>query len=304
MERNVQYITDAFARLDHSSWCRRILGITSSKQDPRESIGEVDGLGYNLIQFNCFNFVLTEKDYNSHEPDVRKRLKYYTWNSDFHFKAWRYYPGTDLIATGGHKPTFPQDIVEHLFPAKFISRHYMFRSLEHGMRKVFKERLPRYDPEERAIPWHGHYNNLKPDPNYFIADSLKLSKYGEDGRWVLEKKFDAYFGAWKPPNKDDHFSNEDLSKNIDAVRADLQRQFDAIYRLPPIRLYLALKKLLERLQKHHALEPSENVAEFFFSAILTSLPPLQNILAITYSWKIARRRSNCRPGPIQVSSSE
>ena len=212
-----------------------------------ESVEEVDRLGYNLIQFNCFNFLLTEKDYNSHEPDVRKRLKYYTWNSDFHFKAWKYYPGIDLIATGGHKPTFPQGTEEHVFPAKFISRHYMFRSLEHGMRKIFKERLPRYDPEERAIRWHVHYDNLKPDPSYFIVDSLKLNRYDEDGRWVLEKKFDAYFGAWKPLNTDEHLSNDELSRKIDAISKDLQRQFDAIYRLPPIRLYLALKRLLERL---------------------------------------------------------
>jgi len=76
---------------------------------------------------------------------------------------------------------------------------------------------------------------------------LKLNRYDEDGNWVLEKKFDAYFGAWKPPNTDEHFSNEDLSKKIDTTRTDLQRQLDAIYRLPPIRLYLALKRLIGRL---------------------------------------------------------
>jgi hypothetical protein len=211
-----------------------------------EAIEEVDRLGYNLIQFNCFNFLLTEKDYNSHEPDVRKRLRYYTWNSDFHFNAWKYYPGIDLISTGGHKPVFPQDVKEHVFPAKFIIRHYMFRSLEHGMRKVFKERIPRFDPKDRAKGWHPQYNNLKPDPSYFLVDSLICNRYDEDGRWVLEKKFDAYFGAWKASNTVEHLSKEDLFKEIDAARADLQRQFDAIYRLPPIRLYLALKRLLER----------------------------------------------------------
>ncbi len=213
-----------------------------------EAIEEVDRLGCNLIQFNCFEFVLTEKDYNSPEPDIRKRLKYYTWNSDYYFRAWKHYPGIDLITTGGHKPTFPTEINEHVFPAKFILRHYKFRSLEQGMQKVFKDRIPRFDPNDRAKKgWHGHYNNLKPDPSYFIVDSLKCNKYDEDGRWILEKKFDTYFGAWKPPNTDEHLSNDELSKKVDAISKDLQKQFDAIYRSSPIRLYLALKRLLGRL---------------------------------------------------------
>jgi len=42
-------------------------------------------------------------------------------------------------------------------------------------------------------------------------------------------------------------SNDELSRKIDTISADLQRQFDDIYRSPPIRLYLALKRLLGQL---------------------------------------------------------
>ena len=49
------------------------------------------------------------------------------------------------------------------------------------------------------------------------------------------------------PNTEEHISNDELSRKIDAISKDLQKQFDAIYRLPPIRLYLALKRLLGRL---------------------------------------------------------
>jgi len=227
-----------------------------------EAIENEARLGYNLIQFDCFDFLLTEKDYRSDIQDVKKRLRYYTWTSDFCFKAWKHYLGTDLVAYGGHKPVFPKGIEQKVSPIRFVMRHYRFRSLEHGIRKVFKERLPRYDPEEVAIGWHVHYNNLKPDASYFVVDSLKLRRYEEDGRWDLERKFDPYFGAWVPPGVEDHLPAkeriavlsrriEELSKKLDESSArekvshdQLQQQFDAIYRSPPVRVYLALKKLL------------------------------------------------------------
>jgi glycosyltransferase involved in cell wall biosynthesis len=192
-----------------------------------EAIEEVDELGCNLIQFNCFNFLLTEKDYSSREPSVRKRLKYYSWVSDFHYLAWKYDPRINLsITIGNHKPHFPPDIAEVVFPAKFVMRHYMFRSLEHGLRKVFKERLPRYAPEERAIGWHIQYNNLKPDPSSFIIDSLKLNRYDEDGRWNLERVFDPYFGAWFPPKVEDHTPARELVKRLSERVEALSEQIE------------------------------------------------------------------------------
>ena len=47
------------------------------------AIAEEDSRGYNAIQFNDFEFHLTDQDYNSNEPDIRKRLKFYTWWGDF-----------------------------------------------------------------------------------------------------------------------------------------------------------------------------------------------------------------------------
>jgi len=211
-----------------------------------ESIEEVDRLGYNLIQFNCFEFLLTEKDYQSSETDIRKRLRFYTWNADFYFRVWKHYPGTDLIKNAGHKPTFPSEVTERVFPAKFILRHYKFRSLEQGLRKVFTERLPRYDPKNRAIGWHIHYDNLKPDPSYFIADSLKLNRHDDGERWNLEKRYDTYFGAWNAPGADDHPPPSEQLKELGQKIVGLQQQFNAIYRAPPVRLYRALKKLFAR----------------------------------------------------------
>jgi glycosyltransferase involved in cell wall biosynthesis len=235
----------------------------------REGIGIVDALGFNLIQFNCFDFCLTEKDFQSTVPDVRKRLKYYTYHSDYYFRAWKHYPGTDLLSRGGHKPIFPDGVEERIPSIKFVNRHYRFRSLQHAMRKVFRDRLPRYSPTESANGWHVHYNNLKPDPNYFIIPSSKLNRYDEDGNWNFEKKIDPFFGAWKPPNSEEHLSTNELisklSQQIDEASSEiehlsgkldqilrthdshyekLQEQLNAIYRFLPVRVYLNLKRRL------------------------------------------------------------
>ena len=233
----------------------------------REGIGIVDALGFNLIQFNCFDFCLTEKDFNNTIPDVRRRLKYYTYHDDFYFRAWKHYPGTDLLSQGGHKPIFPDGVEERIPSIKFVMRHYRFRSVQHAMRKVFKERLPRYSPNERAIGWHVHYNNLKPDPNYFIIPSSKLNRYEEDGNWSFEKKIDPLFGGWKPTYPEEYLSTKELismlSEKVDEVSSgigrlsgkidetltihdshygSLQQQLNAVYRFPPVRVYLALKR--------------------------------------------------------------
>lgn len=161
--------------------------------------------GYNMIQVNIFDFQLTERDYQSKVRDVRKRLRYYSWISDFHYRAWKNYPGTDLLVHGGHKPVFAPGVEEKISPFKFALRHYKFRSVEQGLNKVFKDRLPRYDPRNRALGWHVQYSAFKPDPRYFVVDSLKLNRYDEDGRWNLERVFDPYYGGWTPPYVEEHF---------------------------------------------------------------------------------------------------
>ncbi len=154
-----------------------------------DAIIKEDRSHFNIIQFDHFDFHLTERDHNSNEKDVRKKLCYYTWSDDFRYKAWKYYSGTKNHESGGHYPSFPNGIETRVSPKKFVMRHYRFRSPEQALRRVFKERLPRYSPEERAMGWHFHYDHCKRDQNFFISDSKMLSRYNGDGKWDLTKKF-------------------------------------------------------------------------------------------------------------------
>jgi len=58
----------------------------------KEVIVEVNNLGYNLIQFDWFNFFLTDND-NYSGKSVKERLPYYSWASDFLYRAWKVVPG-------------------------------------------------------------------------------------------------------------------------------------------------------------------------------------------------------------------
>ncbi|HUK51024.1 MAG TPA: glycosyltransferase family 2 protein [Terriglobales bacterium] len=172
-----------------------------SLQDAIESENQK---GYNMVQFNNFEFWPTEKDENSHESDVRKRLKYYTFNDDLQFRAWKTCPGITVTGTAGHYPVFPDKVRVQIPRTKYILRHYRIRSYQHGLKKVFSERLPRYSSEERRKGRHVHYDNFMQEKRFFIINSANLNKYNDDGKWIAKKTFDWTWGLkakpWaKPP---------------------------------------------------------------------------------------------------------
>jgi len=124
---------------------------------------------------------------------VKKRIRYYSWQDDYQFRCWRVQPGIRMWS--GHDLVFDEPELVRISPTKFVIRHYKIRSYEHGLRKVFVDRLPRFAEDERRIGWHVQYNNFKRDIEYFVKDSKNLTKYEENGRWNLTKKFDGTYGV-------------------------------------------------------------------------------------------------------------
>src|SRR5208282_5400671 len=179
--------------------------------------------GHNMIQFNNFEFFPTEKDHDNQETDVRKRLRYYSWHDDDQFRCWRMYRDMSVFGTYGHDAKLPDGIRTRVSPNKFILRHYKIRSYEHGLRKIFSERLPRLLPEERAKGWNVQYDNIGTDRNYFVIDSIKLTRYEEDGNWNLTKTFDGSFGAWNPPSASERISElENCMSKLENSMSELE----------------------------------------------------------------------------------
>jgi glycosyltransferase involved in cell wall biosynthesis len=137
-----------------------------------EAIRRVDALGYSAIDFRVLDFVPTSDGYGG--EDLRAYFTHYrppAWYNRLQINCWKRTDApVDLASSGGHDARFAG---RRVFPVRFLLRHYPIRSQAHGERKVFRERRPRFDAEERAAGWHVQYDEIR-DGAVFIAAAGEL----------------------------------------------------------------------------------------------------------------------------------
>jgi hypothetical protein len=145
----------------------------------REGIELVDRLGYNAIDFALLNFWPTNDAFRP-EDDIRESFHYYEAGAPWdrlQIRCWkRTDAAVDLVSSAGHEASFAG---RRVFPIRFLLRHYPIRGQAHGTRKVFKERVPRFDDVERAKGWHVQYDNFSVEHN-FLRRTDELSFYDAD----------------------------------------------------------------------------------------------------------------------------
>jgi glycosyltransferase involved in cell wall biosynthesis len=158
-----------------------------------ESIEREHDAGYNLIQFDDFEFWPTDND-DLGEKDLRKRIRHYSWNDCYQFIAWRNYENTDIWTSGGHLPIFPKGTKVNLCPTRYVLRHYEIRGYEHGVRKV-QTRLARYSEEDKRR-WNleKKYLRFGQERSAYIIPAERLNRYEENGQWNRTRKFDGHRG--------------------------------------------------------------------------------------------------------------
>lgn len=155
-----------------------------------EHLQKIDQAGYNLINLKLYDFYPTEKD-DPNEPSVHKRLKYYCprdSNGLFqkHEKVFKFHP--EIQVKNGHVVHFPKHLEKKPFPDPWIARHYAFRSLDHGLKKL-KERFERYDPIEVKFGYHVHYDSYQGQKEFIVKNSKDLAyKPSPTSPWVLQHK--------------------------------------------------------------------------------------------------------------------
>ena len=154
---------EVLAKASRASWCihhdadeiRR-----SSRQDESllEALARMDRDGYSAADHRVFCFHPVDELYAG---DPEAHFRYYSEdgvdNRLPHIKAWKNRGGVSLAASGGHQAQFEDRSV---CPEPLILKHYPIRSSEQGARKVLIERVPRFDPVERAMSWHVQYDRL------------------------------------------------------------------------------------------------------------------------------------------------
>lgn len=152
--------------------------------------------GYNVIDFDEFVFLPTTAD-DPTLPHVYDRIKYYALRdpgetntpSDhgpllLQPRLYQYQAGMNISNDGGHTIFYPDDAMR-VHPVRGVLRHYMFRSVEQGRRKL-RERRARYSRAGRARGWHTQYDTWGADDASFLRDPATLTRRVEGEPWRKE----------------------------------------------------------------------------------------------------------------------
>ncbi|NLW48830.1 MAG: glycosyltransferase, partial [Firmicutes bacterium] len=146
-----------------------------------EAISFIDSIGYNAIDFTVIDFKLTSENDN-YSDGYENSLKYFDFGRRIgHFcqiKCWKniFKLNFDLASSGGHEVKF---VEREVYPLKFLIKHYPLRSIEQATKKVFKDIIKRFSPEERAVGLHNQYNSYAQGDS-FIVDKDKLINWNQN----------------------------------------------------------------------------------------------------------------------------
>lgn len=144
----------------------------------------MDKFKYNIIHGRAYHFYPTEKD-DSMISDYTKRMNYcQVLNKYPQEKIFSYHSSVNFYIYGGHC-CLRNDRRVCMNPG-FIMKHYGWISYEQGVKKVFKNRIPRYTNDQ---PVQNQYAYMLPVKSHFIKDSNLLLLYDEEKEVISVRKF-------------------------------------------------------------------------------------------------------------------
>lgn len=139
--------------------------------------------GYNVIDGKLYEFYPTEKD-NPKITSPIERIKYYkVLDQGVHFivkhhRIFLYHPSINFYSSSGHRCLRENRRV--FDRVKFIYKHYPWVNYEQGLKKVFRDRKPRYVEREKHPTWHGKWMGMLPIKKDLIKDPRELQYYKEE----------------------------------------------------------------------------------------------------------------------------
>ncbi len=174
---------DEIASRSDAHWCLHH-DADEIRQAPWEGVGlrdalyDVDRRGFNAIDHTVLVFPPAHQVL-APDADIESAFTHCRFGTNpGHFcqiKGWKNQGAlVGLPDSGGHEAVFAG---RKVFPYKFLLRHYPFRSQAHGVQKVFTERQPRWDPQERADGWHHQYDRIHSE-HQFVETAEALIRFG------------------------------------------------------------------------------------------------------------------------------
>lgn len=148
----------------------------------REALWLVDRAGYSAVDHTVINYRPIDNEFQP-GGDFERHMRHFEFGqtSDLllQIKAWKNVGPVDLASWAGHQAAFAG---RRVFPYKFLLKHYPVRSQSHGERKVFRDRVARWDPVERAWGWHNHYDDIAPMQSFVRNPSDLIEDRGTETR--------------------------------------------------------------------------------------------------------------------------
>jgi len=185
----------------------------------KDAISKIDSNGYNLIQFDRFDFYMTDNDDES-TKSIKNKLHYYSCYGDYLYRAWKYFPGIRISDAGGHVPTFPDGYKYKINPQKFVLRHYPYRSVNQVKKKLLdRTRGTDYLNMKKNTPSVKSFYLKKEIPDKI--DHTLITKYEENGKWNYELKYCPLLTSG-PITKDDIFTKDGFLKNREPTAYELK----------------------------------------------------------------------------------
>lgn len=153
----------------------------------RRAIEEADAAGYNLMQYNRFDFFMSDQDDLSVSSPVH-RMHYYSWQGDFNYRAFKFLPGLQAFPSFAHYPLFAPEYPYKVAPEKLVLRHYPYRSREHAGRKIDNlVKKIKADPGELES-WQQRYLRIAEEGEHLLpVDHCLLNRYYDDHNWIAER---------------------------------------------------------------------------------------------------------------------
>lgn len=154
----------------------------------RQALWAVERWGFNCVDHTLVDFRPVDDAWRP-GADLVGSFEWFEFGSDpAHFtllRAWKPQAAAVSIAeSGGHEVVFEG---RRVFPYKFPIRHYSIRSGEHARRKLFRDREPRWSPEEKAMGWHRHYDRFDRGSS-FVWDRADLYHLSDlDGALLVQR---------------------------------------------------------------------------------------------------------------------
>jgi hypothetical protein len=177
--RRLLHRVEVLAATSRASWCihhdaDEIRRSPKAGESLLEALERMDGQGYNAADHRVICFHPTDDLYTC---DPERHFSHYSEdgvdNRLPHVKAWKNVGPVSLMRSGGHQAEFEGRRVS---PERLVLKHYPIRSSEQGARKVLTERMPRFDPAERAMQWHVQYDALA-RTRQWIRDPATLKEW-------------------------------------------------------------------------------------------------------------------------------